>query len=95
MDKEETIPIHNPFREAGHELDHHWVQFAEGEIEQITLKADQYRTDGYCILVSRTGATEGQLSIFLWAVGLHEDGTVGYAHREEDEDSDEEMEQQV
>ena len=94
LDEEETIPIHNPFQEVGHELDHHWVPFAEGETAQITLKADQYRTDGYCILVSGTGATEGNLSIFLWAVGLHEDGTVGYAHREEDDDSNEEMEQQ-
>ena len=94
LDEEETIPIHNPFQEVGHELDHHWVPFAEGETAQITLKAAQYRTDGYCILVSGTGATEGNLSIFLWAVGLHEAGTVGYAHREEDDDSNEEMEQQ-
>ena len=80
-------PIHNPQGQKGHALDHHWVKFCEGDYGLVSYREHAYQESGYCTLVSGTGAEPGNFAVYLWAVGLYQDGGVCYAQRLDSDDS--------
>ena len=64
VDDQEMFPLDNPCGHATWEPESNWIRRAMGSKEEVIAEAIKLHSQGYVIIISRTGATDNNLALY-------------------------------